>query len=151
MVEVLTGAGYAPEFLARPACCGLTWISTGQLDGARRQLRSALDQLHPLVAAGVPVVGLEPSCLAVWRSDAGELLPDVGIASPLDPARRGGHVTLTHPLMREATALLWQRDVVPDYRDPHGLRLGLSPLSTSFDEVERGLLAVREVLDGLAR
>jgi Fe-S oxidoreductase len=75
-VTLLTQAGYAPEFLQRPACCGLTWISTGQRDGARRQLRAALDVLHPHVAAGTPVVGLEPSCLAVWRSDAAELLPD---------------------------------------------------------------------------
>jgi len=75
-VELLTSAGYAPQFLERPACCGLTWISTGQRDGARRQLRNALDVLHPHVAAGTPVVGLEPSCLAVWRSDAAELLPD---------------------------------------------------------------------------
>jgi kynureninase len=81
---------------------------------------------------------------------AAELLPEVGLASPADPERRGGHVTLTHPLMREVTAALWQRDVVPDYRDPHGLRLGLSPLSTSYDEVERGLQAVREVLDTIA-
>ena len=51
--------------------------------------------------------------------------------------------------MGEVTAALWERDVIPDYRDPHGLRLGLSPLSTSYDEVERGLQAVREVLDSL--
>ena len=75
-VALLTEAGYAPQFLERPACCGLTWISTGQRDGARRQLRAALDVLHPHVAAGTPVVGLEPSCLAVWRGDAAELLPD---------------------------------------------------------------------------
>jgi len=74
-VSVLTAAGYAPQLLERPACCGLTWISTGQLDGARRQLRAALEILHPFVAAGTPVIGLEPSCLAVWRSDAAELLP----------------------------------------------------------------------------
>ena len=69
------------------------------------------------------------------------------LASPRDPERRGGHVTLNHPLMREATAALWQRDVIPDYRDPHGLRIGLSPLSTSFAEVRAGLETVREVLD----
>ncbi len=48
--------------------------------------------------------------------------------------------------MREVTAALWARDVIPDYRDPHGLRIGLSPLSTSFEEVRRGLEAVGEVL-----
>ncbi len=74
--DVLAAAGYAPALLEQPACCGLTWISTGQLDGARRQLRKALDVLHPVVAAGTPVVGLEPSCTAVWRSDAAHLLPN---------------------------------------------------------------------------
>ncbi|HYP44160.1 MAG TPA: FAD-binding and (Fe-S)-binding domain-containing protein [Propionibacteriaceae bacterium] len=79
-VEVLRGAGYAPRFLDRSACCGLTWISTGQLDGARRQLRASVEVLHPYVVAGTPIVGLEPSCLAVWRSDAGELLDDPRVA-----------------------------------------------------------------------
>jgi len=45
-----------------------------------------------------------------------------------------------------ATARLWERGVIPDFRPPDGLRIGLSPLSTSFTEVYRGLLAVREVL-----
>ncbi|TDT34046.1 FAD-binding and (Fe-S)-binding domain-containing protein [Naumannella halotolerans] len=75
-LEVLSAAGYAPQLLQRNACCGLTWISTGQLDGARHHLRQSLDVLHPLIADGTPVIGLEPSCLAVWRSDAEELLPD---------------------------------------------------------------------------
>jgi kynureninase len=80
-----------------------------------------------------------------------ELLEPLGVvrASPSDPERRGGHITLSHPLMREATAALWQRDVIPDYRDPDGLRIGLSPLSTSYAEVRAGLDAVREVLVGL--
>lgn len=73
--EVLVAAGYAPRFIQEKACCGLTWISTGQRDGARRQLKAALDVLHPIVRAGVPIVGVEPSCTAVWRSDAAELLP----------------------------------------------------------------------------
>jgi len=73
---VLIGAGYTPRLLERKACCGLTWITTGQLDGAVRELRHATDVLHPFVADGVPVVGTEPSCVAVWRSDALELLHD---------------------------------------------------------------------------
>jgi FAD/FMN-containing dehydrogenase/Fe-S oxidoreductase len=75
-VKVLEGAGYHVEFLARSACCGLTWITTGQLDQARSIVGNAVAQLHPYVAEGVPVVGLEPSCLAVLRSDAVELLDD---------------------------------------------------------------------------
>jgi kynureninase len=53
--------------------------------------------------------------------------------------------------MREVTAALWKRDVIPDYRDPHGLRLGLSPLSTSFAEVASGIESVGEELDRLSR
>jgi kynureninase len=79
---------------------------------------------------------------------ADELLGRLGVevASPRDPGLRGGHVTLRHPAMKAVTARLWERDVIPDYRDPGGLRLGLSPLSTSFAEVERGVHAVREAL-----
>ena len=79
-ITVLERAGYQPYLLPRTACCGLTWISTGQLDGARRQLRQATAVLAPYVDAGIPIVGLEPSCLAVWRSDAGELLDDPRVA-----------------------------------------------------------------------
>ncbi len=79
---------------------------------------------------------------------ADEVLAPLGVvlASPRDPALRGGHVTLNHPRMREVVAALWERDVIPDYRDPSGLRVGLSPLSTSFAEVEAGMRAVAEVL-----
>jgi Fe-S oxidoreductase len=75
-VRVLESAGYVVEVLPRSACCGLTWITTGQLDEARGIVRAAVDQLHPYVAAGVPIVGLEPSCLAVLRTDAAELIAD---------------------------------------------------------------------------
>ncbi len=75
-VRVLEAAGYAVAITAQPVCCGLTWISTGQLDGARRQLRRSLDGLEPAVQQGIPIVGLEPSCTAVLRSDAVELLPE---------------------------------------------------------------------------
>ena len=75
-VRVLEQAGYEVLTLPRSACCGLTWITTGQLDEARGLVRSAVDQLHPYVLAGVPVVGLEPSCLAVLRTDAAELIAD---------------------------------------------------------------------------
>ncbi len=70
----------------------------------------------------------------------------VTVASPRDPSQRGGHVTLHHPDDGAVVAALWERDVIPDYRDPGGLRVGLSPLSTSYDEVDRGIAAVRELL-----
>jgi FAD/FMN-containing dehydrogenase/Fe-S oxidoreductase len=74
-VRVLEAAGYSVRITTKPVCCGLTWISTGQLDGARRQLRRSLDALDDAVRAGLPVVGLEPSCTAVLRGEITELLP----------------------------------------------------------------------------
>jgi Fe-S oxidoreductase len=75
-ISVLTGAGYQVLVPPEPVCCGLTWVSTGQLDAARKRLRAMLDTLAPYLAAGLPVVGLEPSCTAVARRDVLDLLPD---------------------------------------------------------------------------
>ncbi|GAB3673199.1 FAD-binding and (Fe-S)-binding domain-containing protein [Angustibacter aerolatus] len=75
-VAVLEDAGYRVRVTERAVCCGLTWISTGQLDAARRQLRATVHELLPFVRAGALVVGLEPSCTGVLRSDVLELLPD---------------------------------------------------------------------------
>ncbi|MBL0706899.1 kynureninase [Sinomonas cellulolyticus] len=74
----------------------------------------------------------------------------VEFASPRDPGVRGSHVTINHPRFREVTALLWERGVIPDFRPPHGLRIGLSPLSTSFEEVEAGIAAIRDALAELS-
>jgi FAD/FMN-containing dehydrogenase/Fe-S oxidoreductase len=74
-VRVLEAAGYSVQLTPRQVCCGLTWISTGQLDGARRQLRRTLRALGPALDASIPIVGLEPSCTAALRHDAGRLLP----------------------------------------------------------------------------
>ncbi len=75
-VEVLTDAGYRVIVLERLACCGLTWITTGQLDTARNRLTTLLEVLGPYAEQGLAIVGLEPSCLAVLRSDLLDLLPD---------------------------------------------------------------------------
>jgi FAD/FMN-containing dehydrogenase/Fe-S oxidoreductase len=73
-VRVLEQAGYAVSIPDGSACCALTWISTGQLDAARRILSRTVSELLPAARAGVPIVGLEPSCTATLRSDATELL-----------------------------------------------------------------------------
>ncbi|MFZ8756134.1 kynureninase [Microbacterium sp. HMH0099] len=70
----------------------------------------------------------------------------VRVASPRAEAERGGHILLSHPAMRAVTARLWREDVIPDYRDPAGLRIGLSPLSTSFAETLAGMRAVAEAV-----
>jgi kynureninase len=68
------------------------------------------------------------------------------IGSPRDPARRGAHVSIRHPDARRLTAELITRKVLPDFRAPDSIRIGLSPLSTSFEEVHRGLSALRDLL-----
>ncbi|MFF4496046.1 FAD-binding and (Fe-S)-binding domain-containing protein [Streptomyces sp. NPDC001546] len=73
-VRVLEDAGFRVAVPAAPVCCGLTWISTGQLATARRVLERTTRILRPWLEAGTPIVALEPSCAAALRSDAPELL-----------------------------------------------------------------------------
>jgi FAD/FMN-containing dehydrogenase/Fe-S oxidoreductase len=87
-VAVLEELGYQVHLPERPVCCGLTWYSTGQLAPARRQLGNTLDVLEPWLAKGVPVIGLEPSCTAMLRRDAAELLPDDPRVAALAAATR---------------------------------------------------------------
>ncbi len=82
-VAVLESLGYAVELPPRTVCCGLTWTSTGQVAAARRVLLRSLRTIEPWLTAGVPVVGLEPSCTAALRADGLELLPDEPLAKSL--------------------------------------------------------------------
>ena len=75
VVDVLEANGFAP-IVAPEACCGLTWITTGQLTGAKKHLSSLLGVLAPFAASGIPIVGVEPSCTAVLRDDLLDLLPE---------------------------------------------------------------------------
>ena len=96
-LQVLGQAGYQVIVPGRSACCGLTWISTGQLDGARRRLSALLDVLGPYAEAGIPIVGLEPSCTAVLRSDLGDLFPGDPRAAAVAEATRTLAELLTAP------------------------------------------------------
>lgn len=83
----------------------------------------------------------------VVRAFDEELAPlGVRLLSPRDAAQRGGHVTIGHPDFAEVTKRLWADGVIPDFRFPDGIRLGLSPLSTSYAEALSGVLAVRDAL-----
>ena len=75
-VAVLRAAGYRVVTPGATACCGLTWITTGQLTAAHARLRRLLDLLEPAARQGDSIVGLEPSCTAVLRDDLLDLLPD---------------------------------------------------------------------------
>ncbi|MGH3988902.1 MAG: FAD-binding and (Fe-S)-binding domain-containing protein, partial [Pseudonocardiaceae bacterium] len=102
--RVLTAAGFAVRLPRGTLCCGLTWIATGQLSIAHLVLRRTLRLLRSAIAARVPVVGLEPSCVATLRSDLTELLPD-------DPA-----ATALARLVRTLAEVL--RDRAPSWRPP---------------------------------
>lgn len=91
----------------------------------------------------VKLTGYAMDLFEAWLEPLG-----VRLASPRDPLQRGSHITVDHPAFRDVTAELWEQDVIPDFRAPQGIRIGLSPLSTSFDEVRRGMAAIRERLEG---
>jgi len=75
-VEVLEDAGFRVEVPQQPLCCGRPLYDFGMLDLAKRQLRQILDALAPQIREGVPIVGLEPSCVAVFRDEMANLLPN---------------------------------------------------------------------------
>ena len=97
VAAVLADAGYEVLLPDRPACCGLTWISTGQLEGARSRLTDLLGVLGPYAVNGIPIVGVEPSCTAVLRSDLLDLLPDDPRAHAVAGATRTLAELLTAP------------------------------------------------------
>ncbi|MCU1516570.1 MAG: kynureninase [Pseudarthrobacter sp.] len=109
-------------------------------------MRGTLDLIEDAGMAAIREKSLKLTAYAVelfeaWLEPAG-----VTLASPRDPRQRGSHITVDHPAFRNVTAGLWEQDVIPDFRAPQGIRIGLSPLSTSFDEVRRGVAAIRERL-----
>ncbi len=74
-VDVLEDAGYTVEIPPRPLCCGRPLYDFGMLDTAERLWRQTLRTLRPWIRAGVPVVGLEPSCVAAFRDELVNLFP----------------------------------------------------------------------------
>jgi FAD/FMN-containing dehydrogenase/Fe-S oxidoreductase len=124
-VRVLVDAGYRPRLTAKPQCCGLTWISTGQLDVARRVLGRTVNTLAPGVDQGLPVVGMEPSCTAVLRSDAVELvggrdaeqvsanthtLAELLTARGWEPPSLAGQQVIAQPHCHHHSVMGWSRD-----------------------------------------
>jgi FAD/FMN-containing dehydrogenase/Fe-S oxidoreductase len=97
-VEVLESAGWRVEFPEQPLCCGLTWISTGQLATGKKILKKTVGALAEHVRNGGYVVGLEPSCTSVFRGDAAELFPD-----DQDVRRLSDHTKTLAELLTEHT------------------------------------------------
>jgi FAD/FMN-containing dehydrogenase/Fe-S oxidoreductase len=94
---VLAEAGFEVIVPERSLCCGLTWISTGQLGGARARLRAIVADLAGYAEQGMTIVGLEPSCTAVLRGDLTDLLAGDAQARAVAGATRTLAETLLGP------------------------------------------------------
>ncbi len=81
-LAVLAAGGYRVHFVCandgsdRPLCCGRTFLAVGQVDEAGREMQRTLAALAPFAARGVPIIGLEPSCLFTFRDELPGLLKD---------------------------------------------------------------------------
>ena len=109
-------------------------------------MRGTLDLLEEVGMAAVREKSLRLTAYALELHDAWLAPAGVRLATPRAPEQRGSHITVDHPSVREVTAALWDKDVIPDFRAPAGIRIGLSPLSTGFAELHRGMAAVRDLL-----
>jgi FAD/FMN-containing dehydrogenase/Fe-S oxidoreductase len=119
-VAVLERLGYAVEVPGRTVCCGLTWVSTGQVGAARRVLRRSLRTIGPWLESGVPVVVLEPSCAAALRSDLAEILPGSAAAEQLSASvRTFAEVLAEHTAELSTMAGGGQRAVVQQHCHQH--------------------------------
>jgi FAD/FMN-containing dehydrogenase/Fe-S oxidoreductase len=79
-IRVITKAGYRPVVAeaadgGRPLCCGRTWLASGMVDEAREEAVRTIESLKPFVERGIPVVGIEPSCLLGMRDEFRTILP----------------------------------------------------------------------------
>ena len=114
-------------------------------------LAAVASGLEPVLEAGVEAARHKSIALTEYFIETSEsILSGLGfsLASPIDPARRGAHVTLTHedawPLTR---ALIEVGHVVPDFRAPDSMRFGLAPLYTSFTEVHTAVNRLRLICE----
>ena len=124
--QLLSGTPPITSMLAMQGMLGL--IERASIDGVRAKAKSLTD-------------------FAVRAYD--DVLAPLGVRllSTRDADLRGGHVTIGHPDFRAVTQRLWADGIIPDFRFPDGIRLGLSPLSTSYVETLTGVLAVRDALE----
>ena len=118
--RVLARAGYrvtTPEpAVGRPLCCGRTFLTAGLVDEAKKEARRMLDALAPAIAAGTPIIGLEPACLLTLRDEFPAILPGADTTALAAHAqifeefvaseREEGRFTLPLAAMAGKTALL---------------------------------------------
>ncbi|WP_324644686.1 kynureninase [Pseudarthrobacter sp. LT1] len=112
-------------------------------------MQGTLDLIEEAGMAAIRSKSEDLTAFAVEVFDAWLAPLGAELATPRNPGERGGHITVDHAEFTKATVeALWDGDVIPDFRSPHGIRVGLSPLSTSFAEVLHGMGAIRDRLQG---
>jgi kynureninase len=105
--------------------------------------------LELIEAAGIDRIrekSLKLTGFALEMADAWLAPLGVAVVSPRDEDHRGGHITLQCKGFRAVLEELWKLGVIPDYREPDGIRIGLAPLSTGFAEVHAGMTIFRDVI-----
>ena len=132
------GPGYEPAPGLRSVMSGTPPIL------AMVPLQCSLDVLEE---AGITAVRAKSVALTEYAIELADALlapRGVTVASPRDSARRGSHVTLRHHAFRGILDELWRDGVLADFREPDCLRVGLSPLTTTFAEVHRGFTVIEQ-------
>jgi kynureninase len=110
---------------------------------------ATLEGVKITAAAGVAAIAAKGAALTGYAIElADEWLAPHGfaLATPRDAGRRGAHVTLHHPAAWQVTQALKAAGVVPDFRTPDRLRIGLAPLYTTFAEVYEGFARLRHIM-----
>ena len=109
------------------------------LEGARITAEAGMTAI---AAKGAALTGFALDLTDAWLAEHG-----FAVATPRDPARRGAHVTLHHPRAWQVTQALLAAAVVPDFRTPDRLRIGLAPLYTRFVDVYEGFDRLRRIME----
>lgn len=149
--QPITGwMGHAEPFVMGPdyrAGAGMRgWISGTPPVLAMVGIEDTVELIERVGLAEVRAKGTALGRFVIDAVDEVLAVHGVQVVSPREDERRGAHVTLAHPRSRELCAQLWRDDIIPDFREPDGIRLGLSPLSTSYAEVAHALLRIEELL-----
>jgi kynureninase len=134
-----------PRFERRPGIGGWLVGTPGIIGLAAAEAGIALTAeagVEPIRAKGIALTEFAIEMLDAWLAPLG-----CSLGSPRDTARRGAHVAIRHPDAKRLTADLIVRGVIPDFREPDSIRIGVSPLATSFEEVWLGLDALRRLLE----
>ena len=141
---MLEAAGLRVGVVTEPACCGLTWVSTGQLTAARRIIGHTIDVLHPYVERGSPVLGLEPDLVSVGKAlgsgvPVGAILMSERVAQAISP---GDHGTTYGGNLLACRAALFFLEQLMD----HGLLDHVNSVGPRFERRLRALALKHPVI-----